>query len=248
MLVAESAVLRAFADVAELTRNRPEHEDDGADERVHSPREHFHSNLQSLDVYGSSCRRCSRTSCPWALSHYGVTDLERTPVLEEAVYRLFLAHQQQASHVAVVSAVLQEWLRTPAPQGPLADEAHDVLDRLVVATQLRHPVVGDLARSARFRWFDQPAVDEARARVMSTVGPELEALAASDDQPDRSARIDALVAIPERIVGFLADLSRATRAASRCSRCWPAATTASTSSASCRPCSPTRSPEARHTS
>ena len=29
VLVAELAVLRAFADVAELTRNRPEHEDDG---------------------------------------------------------------------------------------------------------------------------------------------------------------------------------------------------------------------------
>ena len=205
VLVAELAVLRAFADVAELTRNRPEHEDDGADERVHSPREHFHSYLQSLDVDRQQLPPVFQDKLSRALSHYGVTELERTPVLEEAVYRLFLAHQQQASHVAVVSAVLQEWLRTPAPQGPLADEAHDVLDRLVVATQLRHPVVGDLARSARFRWFDQPAVDDARARVMAKVGPELEALAASDDQPDRPARIDALVAIPERIVGFLAE-------------------------------------------
>ncbi len=204
-LAAELSVLRAFADVAELTRNRPEHEDDGADERVHSPREHFHSYLQSLDVERQQLPAVFQAKLLRALSHYGVTELDRTPALEEAVYRLFLAHQQQGSHVGVVSAVLQEWLSTAAPQGPLADEAHDVLDRLVVATQLRHPVVGDLARSARFRWFDQPAVEAARARVMEKVGPELEALSASDDQPDRAQRIDALVAIPERIVGFLAE-------------------------------------------
>ena len=35
----------------------------------------------------------------------------------------------------------------------------EVLDRLVLATQLRFPIVGDLARSIRFRWFDQPLVD-----------------------------------------------------------------------------------------
>lgn len=203
-LAAELAVLEVFADVAELTRNRPEHDDDGADERVHSPREHFHSYLQSLDVDRQQLPEAFQRRLVRALSHYGVTELDRTPVLEEAVYRLFLAQQQQGQHVGVITAVLQEWLRTPAPTGDLATRAHDVLDRLVLATQLRQPLIGDLARSARFRWFDQPAVDEARARVMAQVGPELDALAGADDQPDRAERIDALVAIPERIVGFLA--------------------------------------------
>ena len=40
---------------------------------------------------------------------------------------------------------------------------------------------------------------------MATVGPELEAAGGVRRQPDRSVRIDTLVAIPERIVGFLAD-------------------------------------------
>ena len=47
---------------------------------------------------------------------------------------------------------------------PLDSAAREVLDRLVVATQLRFPVIGDLARSVRFRWFDQPLVDADRAK------------------------------------------------------------------------------------
>jgi acetyl/propionyl-CoA carboxylase alpha subunit len=45
----ELEVLEVFADVTELRRNRPA-ADDLADVRVHSPREHFHTYLQSLDT------------------------------------------------------------------------------------------------------------------------------------------------------------------------------------------------------
>ena len=44
---------------------------------------------------------------------------------------------------------------------PLRDEFHETLDRLIVATQLRYAVVGELARSVRFRVFDQPVIDES---------------------------------------------------------------------------------------
>ena len=73
------------------------------------------------------------------------------------------------------------------------------------ATQLRFPVVGDLARSVRFRWFDQPAVDAERADVLAGVREALDALVADGGLPDRAARIDALAAIPEQIVRFLAE-------------------------------------------
>ena len=33
-----------------------------------------------------------------------------------------------------------------------------------LATQVRYPVVGDLARSVRFRWFDEPLIEAARER------------------------------------------------------------------------------------
>ena len=62
----------------------------------------------------------------------------------------------------------------------------------------------DLARSLRFRWFDQPAVDEERSSVLAGVRGELVELSA-DDAPDRARRIEALAAIPEQIVRFLAE-------------------------------------------
>ena len=80
-----------------------------------------------------------------------------------------------------------------------------MFDRLVTATQLRFPVVGDLARSVRFRWFDQPLVDAERASVLGGVGEEIVAIAAMPAGPDRDTRIDALANIPEQIVRFLAE-------------------------------------------
>ena len=139
------------------------------------------------------------------LRHYGVTDFERTPELEEAVFRVFLAQQRSAPEVQLATSILQRWLAEPIPTPPHDAAARDVLDRLVVATQLRFPVVGDLARSVRFRWFDQPLVDAERASVLAGVRDELAALAAEPEAPDHAARIDALAAIPEQIVRFLAE-------------------------------------------
>ncbi|MFP5347753.1 MAG: biotin carboxylase N-terminal domain-containing protein, partial [Actinomycetes bacterium] len=203
VLPAEVAVLQAFADVADLGRNKPAGEED-EDERVHSPREYFHTYLHGLDVDREQLPEGFRLRLARALSHYGVTELDRTPQLEEAVFRIFLAQQGTSSHLPVVTAVLQEWLAKEVPQGELRDRAHEVLDRLVLATQLRYPAVGDMARSARFRWFDQPLAEQARTSVLAGLPDELEYLATHPDDPQYAERIDALSAIPEQIVRFLA--------------------------------------------
>ncbi len=80
-----------------------------------------------------------------------------------------------------------------------------MLERLGRVPQARYPAVGDLARSVRFRWFDQPAVDAERTGVLLGMRDEVEALAASADVPDRARRIEALASIPEQTVGFLCD-------------------------------------------
>jgi acetyl/propionyl-CoA carboxylase alpha subunit/acetyl-CoA carboxylase carboxyltransferase component len=201
---AELGVFSAFADLCELARNRPVEEDLG-DLRVHSPREHFHSYLHSLDVDREHLSDAFRDRLARVLTHYGVTDLDRTPALEEAVFRIFLAQQGSSSRLNVVTTLLQHWMVEPAPSDDLAGEAREVLDRLVAATQLRHPVLGELARSARFRWFDQPLVEAARASVLAGVGDELTYLGASPDAPDYVSRMNALAAIPEQIVRFLAE-------------------------------------------
>ncbi|GEP40164.1 fused acetyl/propionyl-CoA carboxylase subunit alpha/methylmalonyl-CoA decarboxylase subunit alpha [Nocardioides psychrotolerans] len=200
----EMALLGTFADLAELSRNRPADEERQTELRVHSSREHFHTYLQSLDVERGGLPEHFHDRLLRVLQHYGVHDLERTPALEEAVFRIFLAQQRAAPEVALASAVLGRWSDEPTPAGHLA-EVRGLLERLGRATQLRFPVIGDLARSVRFRWFDQPPVDEDRAGVLTGVRAELAALAADDDLPDRAERIEALAAIPEQIVRFLAE-------------------------------------------
>ena len=181
---------------------------------MHSSREHFHTYLQSLDVERHGLHEQFRDRLAAVLARYGVTELDRTPELEEAVFRIFLAQRRTTADVHLVSSLLQRWITEPAPAESLTWPVREVLDRLVRATQLRFPVVGDLARSVRFRWFDQPLVDEDRSSVLAGVSGELSALS-DDAATDRAERIDALAAIPEQIVRFLAERLEQRRARAR---------------------------------
>ena len=201
----EIELLGLFADLAELSRNRPAGEDLHTELRVHSSREHFHAFLQSLDVDRGGLPEQFRDRLARVLAHYGVTDWDRTPALEEAVFRIFLAQQRSAPDVHLASELLQRWIAEPPPAAQLAGAARELLERLVRSTQLRFPVVGDLARSTRFRWFDQPLVDAERSSVLAGVRAEVAALATDPDASDRTERIEALAAIPEQIVAFLAE-------------------------------------------
>ncbi|HOT56640.1 MAG TPA: carboxyl transferase domain-containing protein [Ornithinibacter sp.] len=212
----EVVLLGVFADFAELSRNRPVGEEAHLENRVHSPREHFHTYLQTLDPERGALPADFVGRLERVLSHYGVTSASRddagdaaaADALEGAVFRVFLAQQRSAPEVAMATAILQRWLGEPAPEPPADVAARELLDRLVSATQLRFPIVGDLARSVRFRWFDQPLVDADRASVLGSVGDELAEIDALPDGPERTARIDTLAAIPERIVRFLAERLR----------------------------------------
>jgi len=201
----EIDLLRVVADFAELSRNRPAGEERHVENRVHSPREHFHSYLQSLDIERGGLPDEFRTKLTRVLGHYGIPSFDRSRELDDAVFRVFLAQQRSRPETQLAMSLLQRWMEEPCPEAPLDEAAHDVLDRLVHATQLRFPIIGDLARSVRFRWFDQPLVDAERAAVLAGVRDEVTKLAADPDAPDRSARIDALAAIPEQIVRFLAE-------------------------------------------
>ncbi len=205
VLADELSLLETFADLAELIRNRPVDEDRHTELRVHSSREHFHTYLQSLDVDRARLPEQFRERLTRVLRHYGVESLDRTPALEAAVFRIFLAQQRTMPEVALVAALLGSWSREDPPTGPLAVQARAVLERLGRVPQSRYPALGDLARSVRFRWFDQPAVDAERSDVLLGVRDELAALSVEGELPDRAQRIEALVAIPEQIVGFLCE-------------------------------------------
>ena len=202
-LAGEIELLEVFADLSELTRNRSADADADADTQVHSPREYLHTYLQSLDVERAGLPETFQRRLTQVLGHYGVTSLERTPELEDAVFRIFLATRRAASDVAVVTRLLRQWLTEPPPGEPLRETAGVTLEHLVAATQLRFPAVADLARSVVFRWFVQPALRRNRAEVYAVVRKHLSHLDAHPDAPDRAERIAAMVASAEPLVRLL---------------------------------------------
>ncbi|WP_179796068.1 carboxyl transferase domain-containing protein [Actinomycetospora corticicola] len=202
---AEIGLLAVFADFAELSRNRPADEEARAELRVHSPREYFHTYLQSLDAERGALPEMFTAKLRSVLAHYGVDDLTRTPQLERVVFRVFLAQGRSAPDLVIVTAILQRWLVEPAIDDDRAVGVRELLDRLVRAMQRRFPAVGDLARSVRYRWFDEPVVARERAAALEGVAAELASLDEHPEAPDREERIEALAATPERVVGLLAD-------------------------------------------
>jgi acetyl/propionyl-CoA carboxylase alpha subunit/acetyl-CoA carboxylase carboxyltransferase component len=200
----EPELLTVFADLSELSRNRQ-----GSDleaepgELVHSPREYFHSYLRSLDVERAGVTDGFQARLRRMLGHYGVTGLDRTPELETAVFRIFLAQQRMTASAGIVAELLRQWLGSAPPAEPLRERAGLALEHMIEATQVRFPAVSDLARGVVFRWFAQPLLRRNRARVYAAVRKDLRYLDHNPDAPDRAQRIQAMVASSEPLVRLI---------------------------------------------
>ncbi|HEX4223715.1 MAG TPA: carboxyl transferase domain-containing protein [Pseudonocardiaceae bacterium] len=202
-LTNEVRLLEVFADLSELTSNRPAGIEVKAGAQVHTPREYLHTYLQSLDVDRAGLPDAFQARLTQALGHYGVTDLERTPELEDAVFRIFLAQRRATQDAALVTALLRQWLTEAPPGEPLLETAGLTLEHVVAATQLRFPAVADLARSVVFRWFAQPMLRRNRAHVYANVRKQLSYLDANPDAADRADRIASMVGSAEPLVRLL---------------------------------------------
>ena len=170
----EFELLTTFTDISELSRNRPAGEEEAdTDERVHSPREHFHAYLQSLDLEREGLPESFHRRLSRALGHYGITDLEPStgagggglPHLPGpgAGRRPDPDHHRPARAVAHPGRRAGEDMRRGVGRRRR---------RLITATQWRYPVVGDLARNVRFEIFDQPVIESSRAEVYDEVRAE----------------------------------------------------------------------------
>jgi acetyl/propionyl-CoA carboxylase alpha subunit/acetyl-CoA carboxylase carboxyltransferase component len=197
----ELALIGVFADVAELSRNRPVRED--GDDHAYSAREHFHRYLQSLDAERAGLTPAFQAKLGKALGHYGVTELDRTPELEAAVFRVFLAQRRASADAEIVAALLREWLSEPLTDASLREAVGHTLEQLVTATQVRFPVVADLARGVVFSWFAQPLLRRNRARVYADVRKHLRHLDAAPEAADRDERIAEMVRSTEPLVRLL---------------------------------------------
>ena len=76
---AELALLDTFADICEISRNRPTLDEEDTDERVHSPREHFHTFLHSLDAEVEGLPPAFRAKIVRALRDYDIDTSSPVP-------------------------------------------------------------------------------------------------------------------------------------------------------------------------
>ncbi|MRH88973.1 ATP-grasp domain-containing protein [Nocardia sp. SYP-A9097] len=201
-LAEELALVEVFADLAELSHNRS-WDEDGDQSHVHSAREYFHTYLQSFDVERAGLPETYQAKLGKALGHYGVTELDRTPDLEAAVFRIFLAQQRPADTVTIITTLLREWLREAVPDRALREPVGLALERLVAATQVRFPVIADLARGVVYAWYALPLLRRNRARVYTNVRKNLRHLDLQPDSADRAERISDMVRSTEPLVRLL---------------------------------------------
>lgn len=191
----EEEILRAYVDLGALFRRRPEGTAEGT--RL-SAEESLFTYLRNLDVRGPGLSAAFLDRLRRALVHYGVESLDRSPQLEESLFRVAIAHRRLPRHAPPVLALLERLLER-GPEAPEngSEELRDLLDRLIDETQGREPAVHDLAREARYRLFDRPILLAARERTLAGVEEDLRALAAPAADPgDRADRIGSLVESP----------------------------------------------------
>ena len=201
----EMASLGLFADICALTRRRPDldAETNGA---TLSAQDHLHAYLRAPDRATEALPDRFRSRLESALAHYGVTSLERSEELDEALLWMYKSRQRLPQFVPAVAAILERQLeRSQAPATVVDQELRPVLDRLIAATENRFDVVADRAREVRYSCFDKPLLDEARRRLYGEMGRLLDALASDTESADRDDIMSQLISCPQPLAGALLD-------------------------------------------
>jgi acetyl/propionyl-CoA carboxylase alpha subunit/acetyl-CoA carboxylase carboxyltransferase component len=190
-------LLELYADLRAVGRRHATDWDGGAGTPT-SPQQHWHAFLRSLDPGAEGLPDRFVAALERTLAHYGITDLERTPALEAACYRLFLSGQRAQSASAAVQAILErEFEAADRASGEDCDGLRDVLDRLDAALARSEPRLAELSREVRWRCCDRPVIEAAREDVYAQIDEHLAALAAGSAGADRDRHMRALVECPQ---------------------------------------------------
>jgi len=209
LIPGEHRLLGMFADLRAVSRPHHGHEDWGSPAPpsqgpLQSPQEHLHAWLRSLDAGAAGLPPRFTAALKRALGNYGIDSLERTPALEDACYRLFLSQQRAETARTAIVAILDRRLEDADELvGHVGAEFREVLDRLAIALEGRDPVVADLAREVRFRYYDEPVIAEARERVYARMEQHIAALMSQPERPDAEQLIREIVDCPRPLASRL---------------------------------------------
>ena len=192
----EEEILNVFADISSLFRRKatPEYPEDI--ERMSSG-EYFVTYLRTLSSRGAGLPASFLEKLRRTLSHYGSDSLEPTPALRGRLLWIYKSRQRVEQQVPVIVAILERRLTHAASLAQKAgQEFLAILDRLITASENRFAALHDIARAARYRYFEQTFFEQARKAVFQEMETHLTHLLARPNGLDRDERLRALVECP----------------------------------------------------
>jgi acetyl-CoA carboxylase carboxyltransferase component/biotin carboxyl carrier protein len=198
----EDELLAAFVDTHALFAGR-QVEDDPEVREAPSAHESMLTYLRTLGAEAASLPGWFTERLRRALAHHGVSDLRRTPALERSLLRIWRSHQRVGEQVPAVLGILESRLGCLGSRAAGTEEFRALLDRMSALTYAGHPELGDLARELRYRMFDRPLFEQARAEVYAEAEARLAAVAGELPPATRDAHMHWLVECPQPLVGLL---------------------------------------------
>ncbi|MGF1469142.1 MAG: carboxyl transferase domain-containing protein [Sandaracinaceae bacterium] len=186
----ERELLTIFTDIAALFRREP-----GEDE--HSDTEYLHFFARDPESKGEGLPVAFVERLRRALAHYGLRDLQGSPELREALFRLFKSRHHQPAQTTPLLSILQRWLDHRDALIERADQPfRDLLERFIDVTEGRFARLNDLAREVRYRYVEGPILEEARDRVYRQAEATIASLIEMP-RADREPGIRELVDCPQ---------------------------------------------------
>jgi acetyl/propionyl-CoA carboxylase alpha subunit/acetyl-CoA carboxylase carboxyltransferase component len=140
-----------------------------------------------------------------ALRYYGVHSLERTTALEEGLFWIYKSHQRSEQQAGLLVQILENLLGEA--EGSTLDEPESfrsLLNHLVTVTRETFPLLSELGREVRYRYFDQPLFDRVRTQAFAEVETQLASLATEPDGGIRYEKVRSLIESPQPLLSLFA--------------------------------------------
>ena len=199
ILQQEEWALSAFADIQVLfSRARS-----SAEPNRPPPMEELWHYLHEPEARGAGLSPAFVAMLKCALAHYGVPMEAQGRALELALLRAQKAHERAHEQLPLILSIMERRLAGAGEPRGFADEAsRELLDRLAELGRERFPALSDLAREARYRRFEKPALDRLRADAYAQAEEDLDHLANTQGEHD-GAVVERLVACPQPLATML---------------------------------------------
>ncbi len=200
----EDEILSIFVDICSLFHREPEvnHRASGEEPSAES---YLFSYLRMVETNAEGLPSAFLAALRSTLVHYGVHDIDGSAALREALLWICKSHQRMAGQTASVLDILERRLHHTKTPGFTPDSSFRVLlDRMIAVTHELYPSVSDLAREVRYRYFDEPTFERARAQIFHEAEKHLHYLQEFPDADDRRARMHALIECPHLLAGLFA--------------------------------------------